>query len=81
MNHDKIDTTDIPEITDFTGAVKNPYYEKLMSKGFSITVHYTPKDAADISKGICSHDIDLFEYDDEELAALEQYRESLANAI
>ena len=81
MISERIDTSDIPEITDFTGAVKNPYYNKLINKGFSVVIHYKPKDAVEISKGICSRDIDLFEYDEKELEALDEYKRKFADAI
>ena len=76
MNIKKIDTSDIPEITDFSRAKKNPYYKDLIEKGFSITVHYSPEDAIEIANGIQRRHDDLLELDEEELAALEQYHQN-----
>ena len=38
---------DMPEITDFSKGRKNPFAEKIRKEGYSITVHYSPKDVAD----------------------------------
>ena len=72
----KIDFSDIPEITKAVKVRKNPYYEDLMKSGFSVTVHYSPEDAANIAKGIveAKKDANLFELDDEELVALARYK-------
>jgi len=47
MQDDKdmaIDFSDIPEITDFSKAQKNPFAKK-MKKGYSVTINYeTPED-------------------------------------
>ena len=78
----KIDFSDIPEITPEilkkTRVRKNPYYESLMKHGFSITVHYGPEDAKAIADGIADakRSANLFEMDDEELAALERYKKA-----
>ena len=45
-NKNKIDTSDIPEITDFSTARPNPYAEKIKKHGYSITIHYSPEDVA-----------------------------------
>lgn len=75
----KIDLSDIPELTPEllkkTRVRKNPYYESLIKHGFSITVHYSPEDAKAIADGIAGakRSANLFELDEEELAALERY--------
>ena len=71
-----IDLSDIPEITDFSKARKNPYYERIMEHGFSITEHYSPDDVKDIVNGICTKKIDLFTLDPEEQKALERYKKA-----
>ena len=53
---------------------KNPYYEDIMKNGFSISVHYSPEDVADIISGKQKFDFDLLEHDPDELAAFERYR-------
>ena len=80
MNENKnertIDLSDIPEITDFSTARKNPYFKRIMEHGFSITEHYSPEDVKSMVKSICTRKIDLFTLDPEEQKALERYRES-----
>ncbi|MCL1884507.1 MAG: hypothetical protein FWF81_12260 [Defluviitaleaceae bacterium] len=71
-----IDLSDIPEITDFSKAHKNPYYERIMEHGFSITEYYSPEDVKDIVNGICTKKIDLFALDAEEQKALERYKKA-----
>ena len=47
MNRDKtIDYSDIPKITDFSTARKNPHAEIIKNYGYSITTHYSPEDIA-----------------------------------
>ena len=41
-----IDYSDIPEITDFSRARKNPHASVIKEKGYSITIHYTPEETA-----------------------------------
>ena len=55
---------------------KNPFYENIVKNGFSITVHYSPEDVADIMSGKRQFDFDLLEHDPDELAAFERYRKS-----
>jgi len=52
MHKDEIDFSDIPEITDFSKAIKNPFAER-MKQGYSVTINYeTPEDVSrDIAKG------------------------------
>ncbi|MCL2225744.1 MAG: hypothetical protein FWB96_12325 [Defluviitaleaceae bacterium] len=68
-----IDLTDIPEITGKTTSRKNPFYERTMKHGFSITEHYSPDDIAKITKGRIVRKIDITVLDEEEQAALERY--------
>ena len=72
-NYENIDLSDIPEITGKKKALKNPFYERIMKHGFSITEHYTPEDIANIKKGSIARKIDIFSLDPEEQAALERY--------
>ena len=78
-----IDTSDIREMTadDFAKGRKNPYAERIKREGFSITVHYSPEDVANMTK--CSMDqIDKMEnmkwldLDPDEIRALKKYRET-----
>jgi len=71
-----IDLSDIPEITDFSKARKNPYYERIMKHGFSITEYYSPEDVKDIIGGICKRKIDILTLDPEEQKALEKYKKA-----
>ena len=57
---------------------KNPYYEDIIKNGFSISVHYSPEDVADIISGKQKFDFDLLEHDPDELAAFEKYRQKQA---
>jgi len=57
---------------------KNPYYEDIIKNGFSISVHYSPEDVADIISGKQKFDLDLLEHDPDELAAFERYRQKQA---
>ena len=54
---------------------KNPYYEDIIKNGFSITVHYSPDDVAEIMSGKQKFDFDLLEHDPDELAAFERYKQ------
>ena len=71
-----IDLSDIPEITNFSTARKNPYYERIMKYGFSITEHYSPEDAKNMVKGICTRKIDITTLDSEEQKAFERYKKA-----
>lgn len=55
---------------------QNPFYDDIMKNGFSITVHYSPEDVADIISGKQKYDFDLLEHDPDELAAFEKYRKA-----
>ena len=69
-----IDLSDIPEITGKMKVRKNPFYERIMKHGFSITEHYTPEDIANITKGTLARRIDVTILDTEEQEALERYK-------
>ena len=69
-----IDLSDIPEITGKMKARKNPFYERIMKHGFSITEHYTPEDIANITKGTLARRIDITTLDPEEQEAFEKYK-------
>jgi len=71
-----IDLSDIPEITGTSKVRKNPYYERIMKYGFSITEHYSPEDVAEIIKGTCTREIDLRTLDPEEQKAFERYKKA-----
>ena len=68
-----IDLSDIPEITGKMKR-KNPFYERIMEHGFSITEHYTPEDIANITKGTLARRIDITTLDTEEQEAFERYK-------
>ena len=55
---------------------KNPFYEDIIKNGFSIAIHYSPEDVAEIIDGKQKFDVDLLEHDPDELAAFERYRKS-----
>ena len=57
---------------------KNTFYEDIMKNGFSIVVHYSPEDVAEIMSGEQKFDFDLLEHDPDELAAFERYRKNQA---
>jgi len=80
-DHTKIDLSDIPEITGKTKARKNPFYERIMKHGFSITEHYSPEDIANITKGTLARRIDVTILDPEEQEALEKYKKNTAIPI
>ena len=57
---------------------KNPYYADIIKNGFSIAVHYSPEDVAEIINGKQKFDFDLLEHDPDELAAFERYHKANA---
>jgi len=75
-NSNIVDLSDIPEIVDFSNAHKNPYYNRILQNGFSITEYYSPEDVKEIVKKVCTQKIDLFSLDPEEQKALERYRKA-----
>jgi len=70
---DSLDNLRIPDISKIR---KNPYYESIVENGFSIVVHYSPEDVADIINGKQRFDFDLLEHDPDEMAAFERYRKA-----
>jgi len=68
-----IDLSDIPEIKGLKKARKNPFYERIMTHGFSITEHYSPEDVAGIASGNPVRRIDITQLDPDEQAALDRY--------
>ena len=71
---DSLDNLIIPEKSKIR---KNPYYEDIIKNGFSVVVHYSPEDVAEMINGTQRFDFDLLEHDPDELEAFEKYR--LAN--
>ena len=59
---------------------KNPFYEDIMKNGFSVVVHYTPEDVAEIMAGKQKFDFDLLAHDPDEQAAFEKYQKKTAIA-
>ena len=75
---DPLDNLKIPETSKIR---KNPYYEDIVKNGFSVIVHYSPEDVAEMINGDQRFDFDMLEHDPDELAAFERYRISnLSNA-
>jgi hypothetical protein len=71
---DCIDTSDIPEITDFSTARPSPFAEKIKKEGFSVTVHYSADDVNNMFNGKRRLDeFDFFEHDADELDAFDKY--------
>ena len=83
MNSEKIDTSDIPEITDFSKARPNPYAEKIRKHGYSITIHYSPEDVARMTKDTLDKikELDMLELDPDEKEALKKYQEAHKNHV
>ena len=75
-NYASIDLSDIPELSGKVRVRKNPFYERIMKHGFSITEHYSPEDIANITKGTLARRIDLTVLDAEEQEAYEKYKKS-----
>jgi len=81
-NLDKaIDYSDIPPITDFSGARRNPFAERIKKHGYTIQIHYSPDDVAkmttrSIEKIDRMEDMDWLGLDADEIAALKKYREA-----
>ena len=66
----------LKKMPDVSRIQRNPFYEDIIKNGFSIAVHYSPEDVADIISGKQKFDFDLFEHDPDELAAFERYRQA-----
>ena len=78
-----IDYSDIPPITDFSTARKNPFAEKIKKYGYTVQIHYSPEDVANMTKqsiesidGI--EDMAWLDLDADEIAALKKYRKANA---
>ena len=71
-----IDLSDIPEVTSKMKARKNPFYERIIKHGFSITEYYSPEDVANITKGTLARRIDVTVLDPEEQEALDKYKKA-----
>ena len=78
MKNESINTSDIPEITDFSKARPNPYAEKIRKHGYSITIHYSPEDVARMTKKSIDSlkGLDMLELDPDEREALRKYEEA-----
>ena len=74
-----IDLSDIPEITDFTKARKNPYADKLRKHGYSIAINVSPEDIAKMTRNNIEkiQSMDMLELDPDERRTLEKYMDSL----
>ena len=70
------DTLDNLKLPDLSKIRKNPYYADIIKNGFTIAVHYSPEDVAEIINGKQKFDFDLLEHDPDELAAFEKYRKA-----
>ena len=73
-----MDAMEIREITDFSTARKNPYAEKMKEYGYSITIHYSPEDVANMTKRNLDKigALDMLELDPDEIIALRKYEEA-----
>jgi len=78
MNEDMyIDLSDIPEITDFSKARKNPYAEKLRKNGYSIVINVSPEDIANMTRNNIEmiQSMNMLDLDPDERKALVKYME------
>jgi len=78
MKDMSIDLSDIPEITNFSNARKNPYAEKLRKHGYSIIINVGPEDIANMTQNNIEkiQGMNMLELDPDERRALEKYWES-----
>ncbi|MCL2033822.1 MAG: hypothetical protein FWG94_03715 [Oscillospiraceae bacterium] len=78
MMVERVNTTDIPEITDFSSARPNPYAEKIKKHGYSVTIRYSPADVERMTRSALekAKNLDILELDSEELKALERYKKA-----
>ena len=76
---DGVDTSDIPEITDFSNFRPNPFAEKIRKHGYSITIHYSPEDVAKMRENTLEKikNLDALELSERELEAMERYKKNL----
>ena len=75
---ERVNTSDIPEITDFSKARPNPYAEKIKKHGYSVTIRYSPADVERMTQAALekAKNLDILELDSEELKALERYKKA-----
>ncbi|MCL2279403.1 MAG: hypothetical protein FWC20_08380 [Oscillospiraceae bacterium] len=54
---------------------KNPYAEKIKKHGYSITIHYSPEDVAEMTQDTLNKikTLDMLELSEEEIKALKKY--------
>ena len=71
-----IDSLDNLKIPNALKIRKNPYYDDIIKNGFTISIHYSPEDVAEIISDKQKFDFDLLEHDPDELAAFERYRKT-----
>jgi len=76
-----IDYSDIPEITDFSSARKNPYADRIKKHGYTIRIHYSAEDVANMNTRAIDkidglEDMEWLDLDPNEIAALRKYREA-----
>ena len=81
INDSIIDYSDIPPITDFSTARKNPFAEKIKKHGYTIQIHYSPEDVTRMTKQSIENingieDMAWLDLDADEIAALKKYREA-----
>jgi hypothetical protein len=81
-----IDYSDIPPITDFSTARKNPFADKIKNHGYTLQIHYSAEDVANMTKksiesidGI--EDMDWLDLDADEIAALKKYRRANSSIL
>ena len=74
----KIDTSDIPEVTDFSKVRPNPYAERMRKYGYSVTIHYGPEYVEKMIKRNLKEikNLDMLQLDEYERAALKKYEEA-----
>jgi len=76
-----IDYSDIPPITDFSSARKNPYADKIKKYGYTLRIHYSPEDVANMNARAIEkidglEDMKWLDLDPNEIKALMKYREA-----
>ena len=76
-----IDYSDIPPITDFSSARKNPYADKIKKYGYTLRIHYSPEDVANMNDRVIEkidglEDMAWLDLDPSEIKALKKYREA-----
>jgi hypothetical protein len=76
-----IDYSDIPAITDFSSARKNPYADKIKKYGYTLRIHYSPEDVANMNAHAIEkidglEDMQWLDLDLSEIMALKKYREA-----